>query len=63
VNQKLPESITIGGKCYEIAILAVEEHDKHGKPLRLRIIREDEVVDIREESIFITAYIHDENLK
>lgn len=53
----------IHGQLHVLRVAVVEESDALGKPLRLRLIDEQERVTLQDGMSFVTMYIPESNLR
>lgn len=53
----------IHGKLHVLCVAVVEESDALGKPLRLRLVSDQERVAVQDGMSFVTMYIPESNLR
>jgi hypothetical protein len=53
----------IRGKAHVLCVAVVEELDSQGRPLRLRLIGEDERANLERENVFVTMFIPEESMR
>lgn len=57
---KKPPRITVGGERWNATVMRVVQRDELGRPLLLRVVRDDETVELSEDenaNHFIIPYV------
>lgn len=60
MSKKKPRQIYVAGARFKLVVLRVEDHDEHGRPASLNIIREHDVCELSADPTrnhFILGYI------
>jgi hypothetical protein len=59
-RKNTPTRLVVGGDTYRATLMMITAHDQHGRPSELRVIQEDESVDLSGEvKEFLVAYVQE----